>query len=49
MGCPDAEPTDAGATCEAVCENVQASGTIRYPVACVSSARSCAAAEVCFQ
>lgn len=49
MGCPEAELTDAGATCVEVCDNVQASGTIAYPVACVSGAHSCAEAEACFR
>ena len=48
LGCIDAANTDAGASCDDVCQNALDSGVVGYPVSCVSSAASCAAAARCF-
>jgi hypothetical protein len=47
LGCPAAKPTPDGATCVAVCTNVQASGIIRWDLACRARATSCDAADAC--
>lgn len=57
MGCEAAKPTpgpdgvvgtsDDG-TCTAVCLNVQRSGKVLYPFACVKKASSCEAVDNCF-
>jgi hypothetical protein len=46
LGCKEAAPTNDGATCEMVCENAQASPS-PLPVACISRAITCPAAESC--
>jgi hypothetical protein len=46
-GCEWARPTPSGATCEAVCESFEASGTLTYGVECVTTAPTCDAAETC--
>jgi len=47
LGCPEAQPTEAGASCAEVCENMIAGG-VGYPLECVGRAGSCAEAERCF-
>ena len=47
LGCPSAEPTPDGASCEAVCESVQASGIVRWDLGCRAAARTCEDADVC--
>lgn len=42
LGCAEAAPTDAGATCEEVCTNA---GDL--PVACITRATTCEATESC--
>lgn len=46
LGCAEAAPTDDGASCEMVCQNADASKS-PLPVACISRAQTCAAAELC--
>jgi hypothetical protein len=47
LSCPSAKPTASGATCEDVCENVNASRTLHIDTACVVGAPSCAVADRC--
>lgn len=46
LGCKDAAPTHDGGTCEMVCDNAQKSPA-PLPVACISRAIDCPAAESC--
>ncbi len=47
LRCPQAQPTEAGASCEQVCANVNASGTLLLDTKCVVQASSCDAADRC--
>lgn len=47
LGCQDGEPTAEGATCEVVCSNAAQSGFAPLNTTCLSSAKSCAAADMC--
>lgn len=47
LGCEAAKPTEAGASCEAVCEYVNSSGTLQLDTGCVAAAASCEAADRC--
>lgn len=47
LECPEAEPTEEGATCEDVCRNSVASGYSRIDLACLTRAPSCDLAEEC--
>lgn len=47
LGCKASAPTPAGVSCEDVCLNVQASGVLRWDLACRASARSCDAIDAC--
>lgn len=47
LGCEAAQPTPAGESCEAVCENVQASGIVKFDLDCRSTAPSCDAIDAC--
>jgi hypothetical protein len=47
LGCPEAENTAGGATCEQVCDNVQSSGIVSWDLACRSRAPSCPAVDLC--
>lgn len=47
LKCPDAKPTAEGATCEAVCQNIQESGIVDLNLDCRIEAASCAAADAC--
>lgn len=47
LECPDAEATPNGASCEAVCENVQGSGIVAWDLSCRARATSCAAVDSC--
>lgn len=46
LGCPEGQPTDAGESCEQVCDNAQASPA-PLPTACVARAASCDEAAQC--
>jgi hypothetical protein len=46
LGCPEGEPTEAGASCEQVCDNAQASPA-PLPTGCVAQATTCDAATNC--
>lgn len=45
--CPWAAPTPEGASCEAVCSNIQDSGIVAWNLDCRARARSCRDAEAC--
>jgi hypothetical protein len=47
LACTFVRPTPTGATCEAVCLNLQASGLPAWNLACRASAPSCAAMDLC--
>ncbi len=47
LGCPDGQPTPAGTSCEAVCEDTVASGLVRLDVACLAQVPTCAAELRC--
>lgn len=47
LDCPAAKPTPKGASCVAVCDNVQDSGVVQWNLTCRSTAKSCAAADDC--
>ena len=47
LHCSEAGTTAGGATCLDVCRNVQSSGVVAWNLSCLSSAKSCAAAESC--
>lgn len=49
LGCESGELTDDGASCEDVCENLEAANLpgARWPVSCVLGAESCSAADRC--
>ncbi|MBV9074163.1 MAG: hypothetical protein JOZ10_11055 [Acidobacteria bacterium] len=47
LGCPAAQPTPHGASCEDVCANLQASGSAAYNLPCMLRATSCAAIDGC--
>ena len=47
LGCPAAEPTPKGASCEEVCLNAERSGLALWGVNCITSAPDCAAADEC--
>lgn len=47
LGCAFALPTEGGASCVEVCENVQSSGIIEWDLACRSAASSCEAIDLC--
>lgn len=46
LGCSWGAPTDEGATCEAVCANMQ-QGILEWDLACRTTADSCEAVEAC--
>jgi hypothetical protein len=48
LGCPEAEPTDAGATCVEVCRNAEASGVVTLEPDCVADAATCDDIDRCF-
>lgn len=47
LGCEEARPTPAGATCVQVCDNVEQSGATTLDVACVERAPTCEAVDEC--
>ena len=47
LGCPEAEPTAAGATCTQVCTNAETSGVVSFNPTCVARAQSCSLARRC--
>lgn len=47
LGCAFALPTEGGATCVEVCNNVQSSGIIEWDLECRASAASCEAVDLC--
>lgn len=47
LSCPEAQPTPAGASCAAVCGNVEDSGVASLRPTCVEAATSCDAARAC--
>lgn len=47
LGCPEGEPTPDGKSCEAVCENVQASGIISWNLDCRSVITECGQTDSC--
>ncbi len=47
LGCPEAEPTDAGATCVAVCRDAEASGVVSLEPECVANVASCDDIDSC--
>lgn len=49
LGCPEAQPTAAGATCVQVCTNIESSGVITMGPECVATAESCSIAKACGQ
>jgi len=46
LGCPGAQPTAAGASCETVCDNWQ-QGPAPWNLLCRAIAKSCAAMNAC--
>ena len=49
LGCPEAKPTAAGATCVQVCTNIESSGVVTMGPECVAKAESCSIAKACGQ
>lgn len=47
LGCPEAKPTAAGATCTQVCVNTESSGVVTMGPECVAGAESCSIARNC--
>lgn len=47
LGCDGAGTTEEGASCEAVCLNVQTSGVIAWDLDCRARARSCVELDNC--
>ncbi len=47
LGCKEAEPTAAGATCTQVCANIESSGVVSMYPNCVAGAESCSIARAC--
>jgi len=47
LGCPEAEPTPGGATCEEVCRNAEASGTFTLNPRCIAELGSCDGLDSC--
>jgi hypothetical protein len=47
LGCPAAQPTPNGTSCEEVCVNVMQSGIVTFDLACRAEASDCAAFERC--
>jgi len=47
LGCPEGNPTEEGDACEAVCENVQASGIVKLDLDCRANIASCAEIDEC--
>jgi hypothetical protein len=47
LECPAAQPTPGGASCEAVCLNVQGSGVLLWDLECRAAAPSCEAIDRC--
>ena len=47
LGCPEAEPTPEGASCDTVCRNVEESGVTSMRPGCVAEANSCEEADSC--
>ncbi len=47
LGCPEAKPTAAGATCTQVCTNTESSGVISMNPECVARSSSCPIARAC--
>lgn len=47
LGCDEAKPTPAGASCDEVCANMLDLGGFRASLSCVSSADSCERARLC--
>ncbi len=47
LGCAEAAPTDAGATCVEVCRNTEASGVVSLDPACVANIATCDEVDAC--
>lgn len=47
LGCPEAKPTAAGATCLQVCQNIESSAVVTMDPECVAGAESCRIASAC--
>jgi len=47
LKCPEGDPTNDGASCETVCQNMQSTGMIVYDLACAAEVKSCAAIAQC--
>lgn len=47
LGCEEGKPTPKGATCEDVCNNVEASGTVTLHPSCVVGIARCDQVESC--
>lgn len=47
LGCSEAKPTAAGATCTQVCMNAESSGIVSINSSCVAAASTCAKARSC--
>lgn len=45
LGCPSADPTPRGASCEAVCQNAETSGYASENPTCLAQVKSCGAEE----
>jgi hypothetical protein len=48
LACPEADTTDAGATCVEVCRNAEASGVVTLEPDCVADAATCDDIDRCF-
>lgn len=47
LHCPSAEPTPAGASCEAVCQNAESSGYTSINPRCLARITACDQEEAC--
>lgn len=47
LGCPEGDPTPAGASCVEVCRATETSGLVTLRPACVARIQSCEAIEGC--
>ena len=47
LGCKEAQPTAAGATCTQVCTNTESSGVVSMGPECVAKETSCTGARAC--
>jgi len=47
LGCPEAEPTEDGASCVEVCRNVQDSGAVSLDPECVTQLARCEDVDGC--